>query len=135
MDSLFHWLAGKPYRATILNVFMLTALLVVIASPALFRVVGLPVLLLAAAHFVWRALHATRQRGVRRNLYGLLLTWLPGLLAGAMAFGALHLVAGVVALDWRFLLGALLFGCEIALLLLAADGFAEAGAANRAAAE
>ncbi len=135
MDSLLRWLVEKPYRATILNIFLLTLVLTLAASPGLFRVVGLLLVMLATAHFIWRAVRVTRHHRGTSNFYGLMLTWLPGLLACGMALGALHLVAEAAVMDWPFLLGALLFGCEIALLLLAAHGYDEQGAVTRAAAE
>lgn len=119
LQGISDWLETGPHRATIVNVVMLSAILAIADSAALYMLVGGGVVLLAAGHFVLRAVGRTYARRHAMNPYQLALIWIPGGLAICLAVVALGLVTADSASRLAYGLGALLFAVENAMLTLA----------------
>ena len=113
------WMAEAPYRATVVNVLMLSVILAVVGSAPLFMVVGGGALALAALNLVRRA--ALRTLALRQdfNLYQLALIWLPGTLAGALATAGLWMATTSPFGSLPYVLGAVLYAAELTMLILA----------------
>ena len=121
MGAFSSWLGAKPHRATVVNLLMLTLLLALIGSAALFKLVGGIALLLASLYFLRRALARTLGHGGRRHLYELALLWAPGLIAVALSCVAIWLIETNVPGSLDYDLAIALFGCEIAMLVIGAS--------------
>lgn len=124
MNRLFDWLKARPHRATVANLTLFAALLAWIGSPVLYGVVGSVAVLLAGGAFLLAAARRTAALWRGTNGYQLALTWIPGVLAIALAAVALGLVTAGAASGVAYAVGAALFGVEIALLALAAADLA-----------
>lgn len=117
LAAVSRWLAARPHRVTIVNVAMLSLLLGFVDSVAVFQAVGAGAVALAAVGFLRRAGRRTFDRRRDRSLYALVLTWVPGLLATALA-----LVGVAAAQPSRAAVhvpAVLLFAIELAMLVTA----------------
>ena len=130
MDRASRWLAERPYRATVINVVMLSTLLAMTDSVSLYMVVGGGTALVAAACFLLRAAGLTAGGGTSGNAYGLALIWIPGTLAIALAVVALHLIATEPPSSLGRTLGMFLFAVEAAMLTMAAADLAPGTASH-----
>lgn len=89
--TFFDWLEGQPYRWPIANVILVTLILALVDSPELMSFIGalgLGLLALFGAHAARKAMRLDRSR---RHPFELLLLWLPGAFAFALASGGLWL--------------------------------------------
>ncbi len=118
-DAVSRWLAAKPHRVTIINLTMLTAVLALSESAALFKLIGGSAILLAALYFFQRGILLTARRWAETDLYKLLVLWLPGLLAMALAYLGLQLATQPDASALNHGVGVVLFGFQLAMLALA----------------
>lgn len=121
MGAIASWLGAKPHRATVVNLLMLTLLLALIGSAALFKLVGGIVLLFAGFYFLRCAFARTLVRGSRRHLYELAQLWAPGLIAVALSCAAILLIETNAPGSLDYDLAIALFGCEIAMLVIGAS--------------
>jgi hypothetical protein len=135
MTRIAHWFGARPHRATVANLLLLSVILAIANSPALYALVGGIALSLAGAGFALRAICWTRASWRELNAYQVALIWIPGLLPIALAASGLVLVSAARGLDLAYGLGAVLFAAQIAMLAVAsadlgAVGHARAGEAN-----
>jgi hypothetical protein len=117
-----HWLRAASYRGVVLNIVMLVVLLALVDSAALFALVGGLCLVVAGLAGLRGAVRASFPRGGNRwAAFDRVLVWLPG--AAALALGALglHLVVSSPAGSALQLAGMLLFGFELAMLVVPAE--------------
>ncbi|MBO9195940.1 hypothetical protein J5277_17695 [Rhizobium sp. 16-449-1b] len=107
---------------------MLTGVLAMSQSAGLFKVVGGGAIGIAAIYFIFRAVNLTGRLWRLTNYYQSALIWIPGLLAICLAVTGLFLAAGNEPLSLAYVLGVVLFGCELAMLTVAGtdlDGLAD----------
>lgn len=126
MSSIAQWFGAKSHRATILNAIMLTVLLALIGNAELFKLVGGITILLAAAHFVWRAAARTFRQSEGGYAYRLTLLWVPGLIAILLSVMALRVITNSEPGSLSDDLAIILFGFEIPVLIIGGsdpDGF------------
>lgn len=119
MERILDWLGERRHRATVVNLVMLSAILAVASSAALYRVVGGGALALAALFFLARALRRSVAGRRHTNTHEIVLTWVPGALAIVLALGGLELVTSNAPASLAYGLGAILFTAELAMLALA----------------
>lgn len=119
MDAFARWLARKPYRATIINIAMLTAVLTLAGSEALFNTVGGGAIAIAGLYFMALAIGVSVRSRASATLYDIALIWLPGLLAICLGTTGLLLATAGQPLSLGHVLGVILFGCEMAMLVIA----------------
>jgi hypothetical protein len=119
MPRLSDWMAEAPYRATVLNVLMLSVILAIVGSTTLFAIVGGGALALAALNLVRRATLRTFALGQDLNVYQLALIWIPGALACALAIVGIWMAATTQAGSLPYVLGSMLFAAELAMFTLA----------------
>ncbi|MGO9674698.1 MAG: hypothetical protein ACLPSF_11130 [Methylocella sp.] len=118
MKSLSKWLQDRPYRLTVLNALLLTLVLGVIGSAPLFKIVGGAAVAIAGLAFLGKAVAgALRGRG-RGHLYELVLLWAPGLIAITLSLAAIGLIAANPSGGLAYGLGVVLFGAELAILII-----------------
>ncbi|MFO1058887.1 MAG: hypothetical protein U1E53_18210 [Dongiaceae bacterium] len=117
MGALTSWIGAKPHRATVLNILMLTLLLALVGSVALFGLVGRIVLLIAGLHFLWRALARTWDCRSWRHPFEFALLWVPGLIAIALSATAILLLGRSAPGSLQYAVAFALFGCEVAILV------------------
>lgn len=122
MRFISDWLAAAPYRAVVLNIAMLVLLLALVDSAALFALIGASCLAVAALVGLRGALRASFGGGGARAAFDRVLVWLPG--AAALTLGAIGLHLAVTAPPGSILhqAGIALFGFELVMLALPADG-------------
>lgn len=99
---------------------MLTAVLVLAGSTALFKVVGGGTIAVAAIYFLFRAARLTISSRSSANIFQTALIWIPGVLAVCLAVIGLYLVTSTEPLSLGYTLGVILFGCELVMLTIAA---------------
>ncbi|UTD27510.1 hypothetical protein [Bradyrhizobium sp. WD16] len=119
LQGVSDWLEAGAHRATIVNVVMLSAILAIADSAALYMMVGGGIVLLAGGRFFLGAVGRTYACRRAMNPYQLALIWIPGGLAVCLAVAALGLVTADSAPRLAYGLGALLFAVENAMLTLA----------------
>jgi hypothetical protein len=118
MDSLSTWLQARPYRLTVLNALLLTLLLGVIGSAPLFEIIGGAAVAIAGLAFLGKAVrNAFRWRG-RGQLYDLVLLWAPGVVAIILSLAAIGLIGVNPSGSVAYGLGVILFGAELAILII-----------------
>ncbi len=123
MRFISDWLAAAPHRVVVLNIAMLVLVLALVDSTALVALVGASCLAVAGLVGLRAALRASFRRGAgARAAFDRVLVWLPG--AAALTLGAvgLHLCVTVPAGSILHLAGIALFGFELVMLALPADG-------------
>jgi len=106
---------------------MVTLLLAMVGSAALFKLIGGAVIVLAGLAFLRRALSRTFRQGDAGGLYGLALLWVPGLIAVALSVVSIVVVTANQPGNLAYSLAVVMFGCETAILVmdgLDADGLA-----------
>ncbi|WP_139812092.1 hypothetical protein [Ensifer aridi] len=118
MDSLTRWLGARSHRGTVVNIIMLTAILAMADSRALFKVVGGGAAIIAAGNFLFRAVSLTWESRTARGLYHLALIWVPGILASALAVTGLYLTISSEPSSLAYSLGVVLFGAEVSILAI-----------------
>lgn len=119
MKWFANWLEGRPHRATIVNIVMLSVVLTLADSAGLFLLIGGGALGLAGGCFLWRATRRTLANMVTSNVHYLAITWVPGLLALALAGVSLWLITSSPAGSLGYAVGIVLFAVESAMLTLA----------------
>ncbi|MCX5581655.1 hypothetical protein [Kaistia terrae] len=119
-DALARWLSEKNYRGIAINFIMLTAVLAVAESAGLFRAVGGAAIGITCIYFLFRAASLTVRSSSITNLYQIALIWIPGVLAICLALTGLYLVTSTEPMTLAYLLGVILFGCELVMLTIAA---------------
>ncbi len=118
MNSLSTWLQARPYRLTVLNALLLTLLLGVIGSAPLFEIIGGAAVVIAGLAFLGKAVrNAFRWRG-RGQLYDLVLLWAPGVVAIILSLAAIGLIGVNPSGSVAHGLGVILFGAELAILII-----------------
>jgi len=132
MDTLSRWVAARAYRATVINVLLLGALLAMVGSVALFQALGGAVIAIAGLCFAGSALRTTIRSRWRTDPYHLALTWLPGTLAICLGATGLALVARSGGQGLAYGIGALLFACELAVLVIARADLTDGPASSHA---
>ncbi len=123
MRFISDWLAAAPYRAVVLNIAMLVLLLALVDSAVLVALVGASCLAVAGLLGLRGALRASFGRGGgARAAFDRVLVWLPG--AAALTLGAVGLYLAVTAPAGSalHLASIALFGFELVMLALPADG-------------
>lgn len=118
MDRISRWLGAAPHRAGIVNVVMLSAILALAGSDRLYLLVGGGTVALAGGFFAVCALRHSLLG--RADLYRLVLTWIPGVLATALAAAALFLITSRPSGDLGHIVGMVLFVAEAGFLTMAA---------------
>lgn len=116
-----NWLDGRPHRATIVNIIMLSVLLTLADSAGLFLLIGGGALVLAGGCFLWRASRQTLISMAGINAHHLAMTWVPGLLALGLAGVSLWLISSSLPGGLGYAVGIALFAVESAMLTLAAS--------------
>lgn len=122
MDRIETWLAEAPVRATVINAVMLSVILAMLNTPALYTVVGGGTVLLAGAWFTLNALRRSLAQSHTIRLPQLAVIWLPGIVAVGVALVALHLVTSEVSTGVSYGVGAVLFTAQLVALILLASG-------------
>lgn len=118
MEAFFDWLERRPHRWHVTNVAMITLVLALIDSPSLMAFVGALTLAVLALFGAVAARRAMARVKPPAHAFDLLLLWLPGAFAYALATGGL-LLAVRGGMPW---LGLSIFALHAALLVrVAAD--------------
>lgn len=115
------WLAARPYRLTVVNALLLTAILILLGSADLFRFIGGAAILLCGAVFLFRVVRRTGWAPHGLHPYDLAVLLAPTAIAAALAAGAIALVTTRPPGSFAHTLGLVLFAIEFALLALAAS--------------
>lgn len=113
MDAFLDWLDQRSYRWHIANILQITCILALIDSPALMRFVGATALGILALYGAVTARRAMTRIAAPVHAFDLMLLWLPGAVALALATGGLFLAVDG-GLPW---LGLPVFALHAALLV------------------
>ena len=122
METLGSWFREQPHRATVANIVLLTVLLALIGSNALFALVGGIVICLAFLLYAWRALAATARPGAAGWTYRTALLWVPGIVAAIVAIVAITVVRDGEASTALNSVAFTLFAVEAILLVVSRPG-------------
>jgi len=125
MEKLLEWLAARPYRLTMANIAMLTALLAVMDSHSLVLMLGGVATAAAGIAFFVRVAASGNRTGPAPTLYQALLRWLPGALAAGLAAGSVYLAAGYEVDSLSRFFALLLFAGELTILAIASSDLGE----------